>query len=191
MLSSVEFLLCEPPLLFENTQSATSDPSSSSSLSANPDPWLECCGPNSEIDDRCNDPNTDPHKGLGCMGCNKKNCRLCGEWPYIPCEREPGWPCCGPNSMADTRCSDLNHDPYKGLGCNNGCGEKNCRLCGEGDYIPCERQEVGHHHHHHTTTAAPTLGEECCGPNSMIDDRCDDPNTDPHKGLGCMGCNKK
>ena len=45
--------------------------------------------------------------------------------------------CCGPNSFTDPRCLDIPNDPNGGLGCA-GCGVMDCRLCGEGPYIPCE-----------------------------------------------------
>ena len=33
-------------------------------------------------------------------------------------------------------CSDPTTDPHGGLGCK-ACGVQECRLCGEGVYIPC------------------------------------------------------
>jgi len=45
--------------------------------------------------------------------------------------------CCGSRSFTDARCNDVPNDPYGGLGCN-GCGIQDCRLCGEGPYIPCK-----------------------------------------------------
>ena len=45
--------------------------------------------------------------------------------------------CCGDKSFTDARCNDVPNDPYGGLGCN-GCGIQDCRLCGEGPYIPCK-----------------------------------------------------
>ena len=44
--------------------------------------------------------------------------------------------CCGDHSFEDPQCDDIPNDPNGGLGCN-GCGIHNCRLCGEGPYIPC------------------------------------------------------
>merc|ERR1711915_1135712 len=41
-----------------------------------------------------------------------------------------------------------------------------------------------------TTTQAPHPGG-CCGDNSMTDDRCNDPGSDPYGGLGCNACNIK
>ena len=35
------------------------------------------------------------------------------------------------------RCLDIPNDPNGGIGCD-GCGVMDCRLCGEGPYIPCE-----------------------------------------------------
>ena len=44
--------------------------------------------------------------------------------------------CCGEHSFVDSLCDDIPNDPNGGLGCN-GCGVHNCRICGEGPYIPC------------------------------------------------------
>ena len=45
--------------------------------------------------------------------------------------------CCGDKSFTDPRCLDIPNDPHGGLGCD-GCGVMDCRLCGEGPYIPCQ-----------------------------------------------------
>ena len=44
--------------------------------------------------------------------------------------------CCGSHSFTDPLCNDPGSDPNGGLGCA-GCGIQDCRLCGEGPYIPC------------------------------------------------------
>ena len=44
--------------------------------------------------------------------------------------------CCGPQSFPDPLCNDPPNDPHGGLGCK-ACGIQDCRLCGQGVYIPC------------------------------------------------------
>ena len=61
--------------------------------------------------------------------------------PPSPCQREVALAvCAGPSELCfhDPRCSS-GDDPFDGLGCNAGNGDKNCRFCGFGNFtaIPC------------------------------------------------------
>ena len=81
-------------------------------------------------------------------------------------------------------------DPHSGLGCNV-CNIQSCRICGIDGYPPCgaatTSQIVS------TTEAVTTTTAEAadcsCHPSAQPDERCLDPHTDPHTGLGCNVCN--
>jgi len=78
----------------QSTQNSTTPGSGPSLTTTNkpttstlpPNPVAEgCCGDQSKTDNRCNNPGTDIHGGLGCNACLILNCRLCGFSPYPDC----------------------------------------------------------------------------------------------------------